>query len=393
MRQEENRLSLCAILLAAYFAITPVHQTLLLSNGSTVNKYFALVIMVLLFFKNRYFTNDLLNLIIPIAAYSAVSIIWSRSHSESISSVISLISYLAFALIVCTNKWNDREKRTILYAFVIASVYYAVMLITAQDTMRRSTFLGIGGKTADENVLAINIGVSALALIRYFYTSKHLLPRFFSLALSGVILLGVFATGSRGAIVSTFIGAIYIVSKASVSPKGKIRTILIGFALMCFLIYVMGGHTKLGQIVMERMFTSGSYQNAGVSRFVIWGRHLTVLLHRPWGLLIGFGFGGENAEYRSYYGISWSQTTHQDILNIVCYGGVFLLLLFVKLLKYVMWKAKIEDNILGYAWMLMAIVAGITVDYYLTYGWWNALIMAYIGIDSVFNSSPNNSYK
>jgi hypothetical protein len=393
LRYEENRLSFCAILLAAYFAIAPVHQTLLLSNGSTVNKYFAFAIMILLFLKNRCFTSDLSNLFIPIAAYAVISIIWSGSLGESITSVISLISFLTFALIVSTNKWSNKDKKIILSAYVLASTYYAVMLVVAQNTMRRSTFLGIGGKTADQNVLAINISIAVLILVRFFYASEHLIYRMYSLVLAGVILLGIFATGSRGAIVAASIGMIYIVTKASISSKGKIRTILIGIILLCFILYVMGGNTKLGQIVMERMFSSASYQDAGTNRFNIWKAHLTILMHRPWGLLMGFGFGGENAAYRSYYGTSWSQATHQDILNMICYGGLPLLLLFARPIRYVMRKAKREDNILGYAWMLMAIIAGLSVDYYLTYGWWNALIMAYIGADSAFKSPQIIDYE
>ena len=51
-------ISLAGILMAIYFAIFPIHQSLLLSNGDTVTKYLSFVVMIVVILSGSFKMNS-----------------------------------------------------------------------------------------------------------------------------------------------------------------------------------------------------------------------------------------------------------------------------------------------------------------------------------------------
>ena len=116
MTRRDKSIGLDAIVLTIYLAVAPMHQTLVLSNGSTVVKYLALLTMAACmlwgYVQERRFIViwDLIWPVLLVFGWFALTILWSDSRSAALSSLISIGSYCALILIVGSKRWNDKEK-------------------------------------------------------------------------------------------------------------------------------------------------------------------------------------------------------------------------------------------------------------------------------------------
>ena len=100
-----------ALVLAVYFALAPVHQTLVLANGSTVIRYLAAAAMtacVLQGWRERkeYVVRwDLIWPVLFMAVWFALTILWARSRAAAVSKYTRNLSYFALMRVTC-----DKEK-------------------------------------------------------------------------------------------------------------------------------------------------------------------------------------------------------------------------------------------------------------------------------------------
>ena len=384
--KDQNRVGIDAILFALYLVSAPIHQVLLLPNGSTITKYlaFATMIACVAFGGVRELNNSVLWLLITIIVWFAVTMIWSRSLSASWTSLVSIISYLALFLIVCSKEWSDREKHLFILAIIVSCVYYGVLLIQAAATMKRASIISNeSGKEADQNVLSANIGIAVLFAIDVLLKTNKRIIKASMIGAIVIIVSGIIATGSRGALIALAVSAIYY-SQANGRINKKNKWIIVGiiFGVVVFLFILLSKNLLNNETVVSRYTTEVDDSH----RFEIWKNYLKVLWDRPWGFLLGFGYGASNLEYGDYFNTKWPPATHSDYLHILFESG-FIGLLFVLRLVNVVWKAsKKTGNYIGNACVVLMLTAGLTVDMFTRYGWWNALIFAAIGI-GVSNSN------
>ncbi|MCC8150503.1 MAG: hypothetical protein LIO96_03345 [Lachnospiraceae bacterium] len=112
----ESRISFIGILFAAYAAITPIHQALLTSSGSTINKYLAILIMIMIIIEALLnggileIDSILLRNAIMFLGWIILTAVWSVSHSSTIASLTTIGSDIIFFLLCSGYAWTAREK-------------------------------------------------------------------------------------------------------------------------------------------------------------------------------------------------------------------------------------------------------------------------------------------
>ncbi len=388
MRNSDERIGLDAIALAAYLALAPMHQTLVLANGSTVVKYLALLAMVACvlwgYIRDRKFIViwDLIWPVLLMFGWFAMTILWSDSRSATLSSLISTGSYCALTLIVGSRRWNEKEKKLVLFALTLSCTFYALLLIRSAALTRRATVsFSMYGKIvkADQNTVACNLGIGALAAFNWFLRKKERGGfRWAALACMFVILAGIVSTGSRGGLVAFFAGAIYLLYvQARVNVRAHSGFVIIAGLLLVFYWLIFDLNILRNDTVVARY--KSTEMGTLIDRTEIWGQYIGLLLHRPIGFLCGFGYGCDTVAHAAYLGRDWLRASHNDLISILCQAGIPGVLLTVSFVCHIWKRSKQDDNIFGCACIVLALVGSMGINFFKTYGWWNAMILAYIG--------------
>ena len=389
MTRRDESIGLDAIVLAIYFAIAPMHQTLVLSNGSTVVKYLALLVMVACLLRgyivNRRFIViwDLIWPVMLMLGWFVLTILWADSRSEAISALISIGSYCTMMLIVGSRRWNDREKELFMYVLILSCFFYSTLLIRSATTTRRATLLlSSAGRNvkADQNTVACNIGLGAMTALNMFLRKKEHGIRWIALACMFVILTGIISTGSRGGLIAFVAGAAYLVF-VQVKQDIRVRNAFVIIAVFALVLYwlIFDLNILKNETIIIR-YKNGEMGTV-TERLEIWGQYLELLFHRPMGFLCGYGVGCDKVAHAGYMGREWLRASHNDILSILCQAGIPGVLLTGSFVRHVWKRSKQDRNILGCACVALAIMGSMSINFFKTYGWWNAMILAYIGMD------------
>ena len=117
-------------------------------------------------------------------------------------------------------------------------------------------------------------------------------------------------------------------------------------------------------------------------RVEIWEQYLSLLLYRPMGFLCGYGVGCDTAAHAAYMGRDWLRASHNDLISILCQAGIPGVLLTCSFIHHVWHRSRQDHNYLGCACIILTVVSSMGINFFKTYGWWNAMILAYIGIDN-----------
>lgn len=381
----EKKLSLVSVLLSVYFGMAPINQTLTLGNGSTVNKYAAVVIMGLLFFRQLRgsarsgYGIEMKKCLLPIAVYIISSLLWTMSFSTSFASLQSELQYMLFAYLVCCEVWSRREKSLFMFAIVAASTVYSMMLVGLQAS-GRATLMILNGDSADPNMLAVGIGFGVIVALRLYLASRSFVVRNFALAALGISLLGILSTGSRGGLLACMAGCFVVMKGGKNTHRKSGRMLLVLILGVVGLWMVITSRTSINSYVLNRYLEQSSLEG-GNGRLDIWQRYFAVLNNNIYGYFIGYGFGVDRVAFSILRGSAWRPATHNDYISVICYGGVILFSLFYRMIKRVIRRARWFSNIAGLGILFAVLVTCLTLNCMVTPIWWNAVILAYIGLD------------
>jgi O-antigen ligase len=347
-----------------------------------------------IYLKSIPIKRSLLYVLIPFIVYAGASVVWSTSRPHTVAALISLFSYIALFLVCCSRIWNEREKKFVKNMLIILSVYYAMTLIGEQisSTIRRATIsFGMMESSSDENMLAANIGIGLLFALEQAITSKKNLARYVFLMAVFTIFLGILSTGSRGPLIAVLIAVLMYIrscNKSRIIKRGMLGAMLICGALLIF--YSFGSNSFISDSIISR-YTSAKELVGGAGRISIWSRFSEIYLNWPMYFFIGFGFGQTSSLYSAYYSTNWVPATHNDIFFIIGSVGIIGLFLVFYIIRYVWKQAKKNKNDIGKACIILVLVTGLTLNMFISYGWWNAMIFAYIGIGNNVISSEEKS--
>ncbi len=390
-RYEENprrkrTVGLIGLLFAIYAAITPIHQSLLLSSGGTINKYLAIVIMGLIVMnflqQGRFFRieADLGNALMLFAVWIGLTLLWSSSRSATISSLTTVYADIILLVLCYCYPWTNGEKKFIQKLLILASVGYAFVLIyqMASGMVDRATIsVGMNDTEADQNILSVNIGVAAIMAFTGAYRARKHSQKMLYYAAVVVILFGILASGSRGGLLATLLPLAYL---ASVYYPGQVeRKIMIALAVAVVGWYILSDYSVFSDYIIDR-FTSQEQLEGSSGRMAIWSDYFEILNHNPYLYVIGSGFGTATQAYASYFQTRWPPATHNDYVFLLVSSGVFGLCLMYRIIALAWKRASISHNAMGKALLISALIAGMSLNTVTRYGFWNVLMFVLIGL-------------
>lgn len=377
--KNNNRIGIDAIVFTAYLVTSPLHQILVLGNGSTITKYLAFASMIAcIWYGGVHLNHELLNKFKPIILWFGLSVIWSSARSVTISSFISIVSYFALMIIVGSKDWNEKEKSLFRISMIIASIYCTNILLKSVRTMRRATIINEVGVEADQNILAANIGLGIIFAVYYFFKTKNKYLRIVMIICGVMILGGIISTGSRGALIAVVSAMLYFLMSSRIINKKNIKKILFITIVFIATLYIFLFTGILGNNSVIGRYTGATETTSG--RSIIWTRYLQLLIHRPHGIILGYGYNAQGRAYGRYFGTRWYPSTHNDYIFLITSVG-FIGLYFIFCLIQLVWnKSQYNRDILGRAVVVLMLVASLSVNIFMRYGWWNAMLFAYIGI-------------
>lgn len=381
-QRAKNNIGFDAIVLAIYFATTPIHQTLSLGSIGTITKFLALAAMICVVIRNAmearqfYLNRCLFLVILPVAIWFLFSLLWSVSMTKTFASLSSIFSYFALLLIVLSKEWTPKEKHLFRIGLIVFSVYVSQELITAVAFMRRATFISSYGVEADQNLLSVNIAMGAVFALNYFFTVRKTWTKVAMVFAMISIMVGVICTGSRGGLLSLFVGIIsYFYLQFKDNRKIQIRLLLVSVILVISLL-ILFNSDLLNEIIVSRYIGDDATNTSG--RIIIWKEYLKMLISSPLRLISGFGYGASIKAYATLYGNI--RATHNDFLTILCDTGMIGLIFLYRFVCMVYKKSSRNADILSRAIILLMLTACLSVNIFYSYGWWNAIIFAYMGI-------------
>ena len=379
------------LVLAVYFALTPVHQTLVLANGSTVVRYLAAAAMIACVAqggleKRRFVLRwDLIWPVLFMAGWFALTILWARSRATAVQKYSRNLSFFALMLIVGSRTWTGREKRFVIRSVALACAFYSVQLILSAAVTRRATIsiaLNEDEFSADQNVLALNIGTGVLFALHCLMTEKHRTIRLLAFPGFLVMLAGILSTGSRGGLIAAAAASgwlVYRCSRNSVRVRRIIPWAVGGVLLLAG--GILGMNVWNNETIVSR-YSDWTLATAS-SRLEIWGQYLELLIRRPMGFLAGYGIGCDTLEHADFLGRNWLRVTHNDLLSVICQAGVPGLALVLLFIRNVWRRNAFLRDTLGRACVLLVLIGSMDINFFMTYGWWNAMIFAFIGIGTL----------
>jgi O-antigen ligase len=296
--------------------------------------------------------------LIVIAAISLSTIINPGNELPyGISMIFSLVQSVLFMWICCACLQDDRVATNVIWSLVMGCAIAAVLMYleigtTVQDD-GRVTLLG-----RNANPQATLLGCAAIVCIGLFFRSVRDvgLKRFIALAPLLFLLLGISATGSRGAVIGFLLGNL-----AWFFQRGSIvRRFWIWFLAAIFFtvaVYVLFS----GEVFLERMQKTIEKQDVS-TRFEIYTESWNLFVERP---VLGWGMNGacEELGYRYNTTSLWT-AQHNDFLTLLTSAGIIGTIpwLFATLaIALTAWRGRTGiHGIMPLALMIPVLFAGLT---------------------------------
>ncbi|MBI4779120.1 O-antigen ligase family protein [Candidatus Falkowbacteria bacterium] len=308
-----------------------------------------------------------IQLIAAIFGYGFYRSFWS--DFERMEGVISLI-YLAVYLFLLQIFFREKTDwlfyvRLILISSLLVSLYglgqrFNILPVFEAGINRVTSTIGNAAFLAGYLLMAVGLG------IYYYFNEARANYKYFALAATGLNIIVLFLTSTRGAILGLIFGALAFVLLNAVFLTGKIRKYSI--VVIITLIVLSTGFfifrdkfADSGVSFIKRMATI-SIADANIkNRLTVWRMALRDFKLHPW-----LGVGMENFEiiYNKYYAPdiseNWFDRTHNVYIDQLVAGGIVGLIAYLAILFYLfylLFKIRREDY-----WQF-AVLTGLLIGY------------------------------
>ncbi len=319
---------------------------------------------------------DLFQLLLCAFAFVTVlSCAFVETSFNSLKVTLYYIAAVVSAVVILNSKLEKKDIKFIINSY-IASVVLIVITMLCQrvvrsgDAFRYSIASFLNGVVKDSNFLAAYMSVPVVILaIRALFANKN---RILNTVFCVVCFAGVFATGSRAALLFLAMSLVIIVAYyiyCNRSRKLMRRLIISAIAIVLIVLIAI---PFVPDALINRYFKDSIVDASNITRLDVWKTGLNIFVHHP---LTGLGV---ESQYRMgiNYGMTYQWYTHSTYVDLLAdYGiwglftlGLFLVLLGVKNLKPKNWLIlAIAVNFLGTAAILSAL--------YVAYFWQNIILV------------------
>lgn len=378
----KERINLDALIYGVYAAIIPMNMIMNFSGAATVNKQLgmiaaAVMILFILFQrKMRYLKNPNWGFIV-FALYTVLSSAWSISFSETISALTTLLSLVLIYLVGKMREFNSKEVWVVVVLMIAAAAMMPFFLgVNTAVSYSRGTLMNENG-AADHNGLACNLAFCAiLALNGYFISEKKVVKYAFAVA-TGLIVIAVFMTGSRGALAGLGIAIVYYLLKAFPELRSRHSVwgtvILVTVAVVALFYYL---ENNLSAAILRRLSLGTILYDRGSGRLDTWKNIFHILWDNPIRALVGWGYGTQKTVLANYYGVG--HASHNAFLQMwIDVGLVGMIAFLVGMIKF--WKEALQKrvNVVNALWIALFVTL-MTLTFGTNKGAWNVFLLMYL---------------
>lgn len=238
----------------------------------------------------------------------------------------AVVSYgfLFLLLLVCSlTKFNKEQIAFILKCYIASAVIMSIIIIIQRKTpfpgvMRFSIFFS-ETEFYEINFLAAYMAVPALVSFNNAMLRKDKHGKTIFYTITSIIVLGIFLTGSRGALIGFMLGALFIIctncemmfGKINKIGKPKFKTITI-VIVSIVLLYLL-----LPKELVERFFVSSYNDSSNIKRLQHWNYAIQSFMKQP---IFGVGITWTTEVIEGNFGIPYA--AHNTFIGALMQLGV-----------------------------------------------------------------------
>lgn len=341
--------------------------------GITEYYYFPIIILSIFLFKikKKFKLNYEHYLIIYFLIFLVLNLI---RYQVAFNSGV-FISYFLFALlflIISLQKINKEDLRYLISCYIISSIIISLMIIIFRKELDgwqgtyRYTIKFINQVYIDPNFVGAFINIGAIfSFNRLLNTKDKLLYAIVTL----IIMVAVFLTGSRGAMLGMFLGiGIMFVNKTSIK---KIILFITLSTIIFALIYIF-----LPQEILDRFFKNSYLDGSNLHRLKNWHMGILAFLKKP---IIGYGLIDSGSILGRYLG--YNSAIHNTYITwIVQLGILGFFPLFGICLNAIIKSIKLKSNVLKGV-LISMFFTSIMIEQNLSLTFWIIIIISYLIIN------------
>lgn len=375
-----EKIGIDALVYGIYAALIPFNM-IMNFTGSTINKQIGIIsagfMILYLFLKKRYRYLKNINWALAFfITYCIISTLWSVNLSVTLSSLVTLISLVLIYALGKMREFNVKEINIIILLMTIFSMiipfYLGINLDISYSRMTLSNETG----SADQNGLASNMAFVAILAFDFLFTTKNRLVKIFYAIATGLILIGIFLTGSRGALLGLFVATLFYLLKMFPDLR-KNKTFW--KAIVILIIGTVGIYfylrNNLSDSIINRFSVSDVVASGGSGRLEVWANICKILLDNPLRAIFGYGFGTQKLVYGEVYGLQ--SASHNVFLQLLMDVGLVGVGAFVISFVYFWkWAAKKYSYVSSALWIVL-LFTFLTLTFTTNKGAWNVFLMIY----------------
>ena len=308
----------------------------------------------------------LVNLIAALLGYDFYNSFWS--NFERMEGLVSLI-YLAVYLFLLQTFFKEKKD----WLFYIRLILIYSCLVSLYGLTQKFNILpvfeaGIGRMTSTIGNAAFLAGYSLLAFglsVYYYLNEPDKNYKYFALTASGLNLIVLLLTSTRGAILGLSLGIFVFIFFSVIFLAGKIRKL---FLVILMIIIALGGGFFLfrstlansGIEFVNRLATISLADATVKNRLVVWRMALREFKFHPY---LGVGMENFDVIYNKYYtpdiSENWFDRTHNVYLDQLVSGGLLGLAAYLAILFYLFYLLfkKRKDDYWQFAVLFSLLIA------------------------------------
>lgn len=290
------------------------------------------------------------------------------SDFERMEGVVSLI-YLAIYLFLLQMFLRDKKDwlfyvRLILISSVLVSLYglaqkFSILPVFEAGIGRVASTIGNAAFLAGYLLVAIGLG------IYYYFNELNKSYKYFALAASGLNLIVLLLTSTRGAILGLAVGLVAFLILNAIFLSGKARK---NYSIILLVIVVVFGagyffrSNFAGSKIefINRLATISLSDGSVNNRLVVWRMALKDFKFHP---VLGIGMENFEVVYNKYFtpdiSENWFDRTHNVYLDQLMAGGVLGLAAYLAILGYLFYSLfkKRKDDYYKFAVLSSLLIA------------------------------------
>lgn len=402
---EKTKKSLSAILLAMSF----IFIYLAIEGSFTVLSIAVPILLYVLYFfcikkyKKISIDKSSLMLILLFLTFLFSTVINIFLHIDVISfSIITGLIYFGiiffWKIIVTQCDYSKQEIKFIINIYILISIIASLDVIFRNYTgsTGKLSIITLFGIKINANYFAAFIAIPPLLNFNYIIYSKKetILKKAFRVIGLIINIYGLFLTGSRAALIGYLgaqIVAIIIYTYRKITMKKIVLSIVfVGVALM-----FLGNISKyIPSWMYNRYFVNSYSDRSNEERVLIWRNAIDGVTYKP---LLGYGIGIFN-KLDKYTALpnGWtlpdSAPAHNTYLDILIYGGIVGIILFITFIVIVVKPFLKKDNIIYIPIILNLLFTSIIIGADKAVYFWNNLIIMNIIIKYICLDNNNTIY-